>query len=48
MEFEGDATKAASNFTKHGVTFPEAMTVFGDPLEIAMSDPATPKTNAGS
>jgi len=39
MEFEWDAKKADSNVAKHGVTFPEAMTVFGDPLEIAIADP---------
>jgi len=39
MEFEWDAEKAASNVAKHGVTFPEAMTVFGDPLELAIADP---------
>ena len=39
MEFEWDATKADSNVAKHGVTFSEAMTVFGDPLELAIADP---------
>ncbi|MGD0015233.1 MAG: BrnT family toxin [Bryobacteraceae bacterium] len=39
MEFEWDAGKAASNISKHGVTFAEAMTVFGDPLELAIADP---------
>jgi len=39
MEFEWDGQKAASNFAKHGVTFTEAMTVFGDPLELAIADP---------
>ena len=39
MEFEWDAQKADSNVAKHGVTFSEAMTVFGDPLEIAIADP---------
>jgi len=39
VEFEWDAEKAASNAAKHGVTFTEAMTVFGDPLEIAIVDP---------
>ena len=32
MEFEWDAVKAASNLDKHGVSFAEAMSVFGDPL----------------
>ena len=39
MEFEWDADKAASNLDKHGVSFAEAMTVFGDPLEITIADP---------
>ncbi len=39
MEFEWDADKAASNVAKHGDTFAEAMTVFGDPLELAIVDP---------
>ena len=39
MEFEWDAKKAESNVAKHGVTFPEAMTVFCDPLELAIADP---------
>jgi uncharacterized DUF497 family protein len=39
MEFEWDAERAVSNVAKHGVTFPEAMTVFGDPLELAIADP---------
>jgi len=40
VEFEWDAAKAASNLTKHGVSFAEAMTVFGDPLEVMIPDPA--------
>ena len=39
MEFEWDATKAAANLAKHGVSFPEAMGVFGDPLEVTIPDP---------
>lgn len=39
MEFEWDAGKAADNLKKHGVGFPEATTVFGDPLEMTMADP---------
>ncbi|TAG00624.1 MAG: BrnT family toxin [Betaproteobacteria bacterium] len=30
MTFEWDAEKAASNLTKHGVSFDEAVTVFAD------------------
>ena len=39
MEFEWDPNKAATNFIKHGTTFSEAATVFGDPLEITIADP---------
>lgn len=39
MEFEWDARKAESNAAKHGVSFAEAMTVLGDPLELVISDP---------
>jgi uncharacterized protein len=39
MEFEWDAEKAASNARKHGVTFGEAATAFGDPLAITYFDP---------
>jgi hypothetical protein len=30
--FEWDDAKAAENLKKHGVSFPEASTVFADPL----------------
>ncbi len=39
MEFEWDPSKADSNFVKHGVDFAEAITVFGDPLEVTIADP---------
>jgi len=39
MEFEWDAAKAESNLAKHGVSFPEAATVFGDPLAMTYFDP---------
>lgn len=39
MEFEWDIDKATSNIEKHGVSFAEAMTIFGDPLEVAIPDP---------
>ncbi len=39
MEFEWDPEKAARNLTKHAVSFPEAATVFGDPLAITYYDP---------
>ena len=37
--FEWDRKKAESNARKHGVTFDEASTVFGDPLGLLMPDP---------
>ena len=39
MKFEWDEKKAASNRKKHGVSFHEASTVFGDPLAITFDDP---------
>ena len=39
MEFQWDTNKAVTNFTKHGVTFSAAATVFGDPLEVTIADP---------
>jgi len=39
MEFEWDETKASVNEKKHGVSFQEAATAFGDPLAITFSDP---------
>jgi len=39
VEFEWDPEKAAANVKKHGVEFAEAMTVFGDPLELTIPDP---------
>ena len=38
MEFEWDPHKADLNFRKHGVTFEEAATVFGDPLAVIFFD----------
>lgn len=37
--FEWDQKKAESNARKHGVTFDEASSVFGDPLGLLMPDP---------
>jgi uncharacterized DUF497 family protein len=37
--FEWDATKAASNLKRHGVSFIEATTTFQDPLARIHSDP---------
>jgi uncharacterized DUF497 family protein len=39
MEFEWDPEKAAVNEKKHGVTFLETATIFGDPLAITFVDP---------
>ena len=37
--FEWDPEKAEANLNKHGVSFAEAVTAFGDPLSMNMSDP---------
>jgi uncharacterized DUF497 family protein len=37
--FEWDPVKAEANIRKHGVTFDEASTVFGDPLNLLIADP---------
>ena len=39
MQFEWDATKAASNVLKHGVDLDEASTVFADDLSATGRDP---------
>ena len=39
MEFEWDPRKAEINLRKHGVSFPEAATIFGDELAITVPDP---------
>ncbi|MEG4283888.1 BrnT family toxin [Microcoleus sp. A006_D1] len=38
MEFEWNPDKAILNFEKHGVSFPEAATVFNDPLSVTFPD----------
>ena len=38
MEFEWDAEKAAANLSEHRVSFEEASTVFGDPLQTSKLD----------
>lgn len=40
LSFEWDENKAKSNLAKHGVSFQEASTVFGDPLSLTIPDPA--------
>jgi hypothetical protein len=37
--FEWDAEKARQNVDKHGISFEEAVTAFGDPLSLTVSDP---------
>ncbi|MCX7013614.1 MAG: BrnT family toxin [Candidatus Sumerlaeota bacterium] len=39
MPFEWDPNKAEANWRKHGVSFQEGATVFGDPLAITFADP---------
>jgi hypothetical protein len=39
MEFEWDPIKATTNLRKHGVSFDEAVTVFGDFLSTTSPDP---------
>ncbi len=39
MDFEWDEDKARVNESKHGVSFVEASSVFGDPLAITFDDP---------
>ena len=40
MEFEWDINKADENLRRHGVSFAEAATVFGDFLSTTAADPA--------
>ena len=40
LSFEWDERKAKANLAKHGVSFEEAATVFGDPLSLTIPDPA--------
>ena len=39
LQFEWYPDKATSNEKKHGVSFQEAATVFGDPLSLTFFDP---------
>ncbi|SDX25619.1 BrnT family toxin [Thiocapsa roseopersicina] len=39
MKLDWDARKAVSNLRKHGVSFQEAGTVFGDPMALTFDDP---------
>jgi len=38
LTFEWDRAKAAANLQKHGVSFEEAATIFGDPLSLTVTD----------
>jgi hypothetical protein len=42
MKFTWDKRKAASNEKKHGVSFSEASSVFGDQLALGFEDPYQP------
>jgi uncharacterized protein len=39
LDFEWDKDKAKKNLKKHGVSFEEASSVFGDPLALTIPDP---------
>jgi len=39
IRFEWDPEKAERNRNKHGVSFEEAATAFGDPLSLTIPDP---------
>jgi hypothetical protein len=39
VDFEWDEAKAEANFEKHGISFADAATVFGDPLYVDFYDP---------
>lgn len=39
VEFEWDPSKAESNLRKHGVSFFEAASAFGDPLSLTIENP---------
>jgi uncharacterized DUF497 family protein len=44
LTFEWDAQKARSNLAKHGVSFEEASTIFGDSLSLTIPDPEHSRT----
>ena len=49
IDFDWDPAKAATNATKHQVTFEEAMTIFGDPLSVSvLDDESCPARSDGS
>ena len=40
LNFQWDENKARTNLAKHGVSFEDAATVFGDALSLTIPDPA--------
>jgi uncharacterized DUF497 family protein len=47
MEFEWEAEKDQQNQVKHGISFEEASTVFGDPFALTINDPDHSWKNSG-
>lgn len=43
---EWDSQKARANIDKHGVSFEQAVTAFGDPLSVTIGDPDHSTTTA--
>ena len=39
LNFDWDSNKAKSNLGKHGISFEEASTIFGDPRSLTIPDP---------
>ena len=39
LTFEWDSRKARSNLSKHGISFEEASTIFGDSFSLTVPDP---------
>lgn len=48
MDFEWDRAKDEINQSKHDVAFAEAVTIFGDPLEVTIADLTTLKASCAS
>ena len=43
LTFEWDTNKGRRNLTKHGISFEESSTVFGDPRSLTIPDPVHSK-----
>jgi uncharacterized DUF497 family protein len=41
LQFEWDPRKAVANLRKHGVSFEEAASAFGDPLSLTIPEPGS-------